>query len=82
MDYNGIVYTALERYFTGLSRVGYYSYNNVYDLVALILLNRFSEFLTEEDIKYCKLNSIIDHITESLCFTSDIYKECPNISIY
>lgn len=80
MDYNKITDTALSRYFTRLTQIGYYPDEGVYNLVALSILTNLIEFLTEEDIEYCKLNSIIRCLTSSTCLTSGLNKLCPDIS--
>lgn len=52
-----ILYTTLSRYFNKLSKFGYTSYNEVYNILYLILIrdfiyNDFYGYITEDDYRY------------------------------
>lgn len=56
MELTNETYDALNRYFSALTHTGYKSYNEVYNLIALVFIEEMlcgpmSEFITEEDYK-------------------------------
>lgn len=79
MKYDEIISTALDRYFTRLTQVGYFPYDTVYKLVAQAVLIDLSQLFTQEEVEYCKLNNLLESLTDSTCLTSGIYNNCPNM---
>lgn len=54
---DNVVYTAISRYFNMLSKFGYVNYNEVYNILYLILIrdfiyNDFYGYITEDDYRY------------------------------
>ena len=60
---DNVVYTAISRYFNMLSKFGYVNYDEVYNILYLILIrdfiyNDFYGYITEDDYRYMEKNMV------------------------
>lgn len=69
---DNITFESLSKYFKTLSTFGYISYNDVYKLLYLVFIQKythhFKEYITEEDYK--DINKVLYCLYESSCLIS------------
>lgn len=69
---DNITFESLSKYFKTLSTFGYISYNDVYKLLYLVFIQKythhFKEYITEEDYK--DINKVLYCLYGSSCFIS------------
>lgn len=60
------ILTALDRYFTRLSQVGYMDYPKVYSLLVGLYLNNMFKILSEDDKNFTKDNELLHRAVNCL----------------
>lgn len=93
-ELNTLIAESLDKYFKVLKRNGYKSYGDVFGLIALCaihqILDAYSDFLTEEDMRYINHamyclsgNCLIDfpsYLSEDTIFHKDLIERVLRIS--